>query len=307
MPIITIEQIVVAEDSTIINNLQVNSITTKPDPIINKLLLLKALAIFLPLKDKERLYSTNFDELFLEYKGQITLFNDKLIPGIIEYEYSIDSTNVLDTRDSEDLGINYTDLDNLYLAAGIAELDVTQPPNVIYTQFMSMLPSMDWQRNVVTSLPPLLNDETYRLMGNYLSNAFISINERLRNYSIGNALLNRVIEGLSPIDRDIVVFRVINRPINKLPDKGIFKSLGYLSTSIAYYNYADILDKKRHKIQLLKIYVPKGKKAIFIPGRELELVFPHNIELEVLNRTDKTFVSVKKENMTVDLYEMRML
>ena len=235
------------------------------------------------------------------------LFNDKLVSGVVEYSYSISSSNVLETTQPQDLGINYADLDNLYLAAGIAELDVTRAPNIIYTQLMKMLPLMKWQRNVVKSLPPLLNDETYRLLSTYLSNAFIIINERLRNNPTGNALLNNVIESLPAIDRDIVVFRVINKSITKLPDKGIFKSLGYLSTSIAYYNYANILDKKRDKIQLLKIYVPKGKKAIFIPGDELELIFPHNIELEVLNRTDKSFVSVKKENITVDLYEMQML
>lgn len=307
MPIITIEQIIVVEDGSVINNLRVNGITITSDPTTNKLLLLKTLAIYLTLKDKERLHSTNFDELFLQYNAQIMLFNDKLVSGIVEYPYSISSSNVLETTDAQDLGINYTDLDNLYLAAGIAELDVTQAPNIIYTKLMKMLPSMEWQRNVVTRLPPLLNDETYHLLSNYLSNAFIIINERLRNNPTANALLNNVIESLPAIDRDIVVFRVINKSITKLPDKGIFESLGYLSTSIAYYNYADILDKKPHKIQLLKIYVPKGKKAIFIPGHELELIFPHNIELQVLNRTDKTFVSVKKENITVDLYEMQML
>jgi hypothetical protein len=56
----------------------------------------------------------------------------------------------------------------------------------------------------------------------------------------------------------------------------------------------------------MRIVVPKGKKTIYVSGAERELIFSHDIELEVLSHYKKDVFNEGK-HYQIDWYDMKML
>jgi hypothetical protein len=62
---------------------------------------------------------------------------------------------------------------------------------------------------------------------------------------------------------------------------------GYLSTSFSASHIIQVgCESESNSLSIMCINVPKGKKCIYIPGREHELLFPHNTEIEMLSKTE---------------------
>jgi len=143
-----------------------------------------------------------------------------------------------------------------------------------------------------------------QIIMSYINNNYIQYNISLRTNPLGEAQLNQAIDRLSPIDRDIYVMRQIPKGSVKLPEQGPFLSLGYLSTSIDFNIYLEEPNTFERNTYL-RIHVPKGRKAIYIPGHETELLFPHNIILTVLGHYKRS-VNINEKLYYLDWYDMYM-
>ena len=61
---------------------------------------------------------------------------------------------------------------------------------------------------------------------------------------------------------------------------------------------------------MLKIRVPKGKKAIYVPGKEAELIFAHKTQLRLLDYYIGTMACKEKEFYAINdvaIYDFQML
>lgn len=182
-------------------------------------------------------------------------------------------------------------------AALVLGWDPDLSPNVICARIKEIVPSRDWfVRNLEIS--STFNEKIKDLISSYISYAYNSINRSLRLSPGSHAPLNDSIDELPPLDKEIIVMRRVDVKDLKLPT-GPFESTGYLSTSIAYQNYLD--PRAPRSSTYLKIYVPAGTKALFVPGREEELIFKHGVILEVLRQYQR-----KIGNITMNWYDLVM-
>ena len=309
---ITIEKILNYSDEKIKQELIGNEVAIDNDPLINRLLLLKALCVFLSLEEKKLLYGNNFDNLFIENNGDVNRFRNQIIKNENDYPFSVSTTSYPDVYKIEDIDIlDSYDLNELYLAASMSEVDIILPPEKVHQKLLETLPSFEWEKENIL-LVSSISDENKRLLNNYVSYGYRYMNESLRRNISGEAPLNDIIEITNSLEKDIIVFRY-SKPGDYLRSSGIFKSYGYLSTSINSYRYSSIPDEdiKRENVKMkraiMRIHVPKGKKAIYVPGHESELIFPHNIDLEVTDSYKREIVTKKKNVISVDFYEIKML
>lgn len=193
----------------------------------------------------------------------------------------------------------------LQLAAQLLDLDPELPPEVLCQQITELAPSKAWCIANMTAASHL-DDETKIQIRYYVSYGYDRINSSLRHpYFDPNLLrMNQAIETLPPLEKDIVVLRRINRKIG-LPESGPFVSLGYLSTSVAYSSYLSRPEIAQQG-SILRIRVPAGTHALFVPGNEEELIFKHGITLDVLAHYKKPVV-VKGKEYLLDWYDLQML
>ena len=140
----------------------------------------------------------------------------------------------------------------------------------------------------------LVSPKEFKLIESYWSYGFEPMNNELRYGSL-SAPLNNIISRLPPLDKDITVFRYVHK-YNYLPtDIGkIFTSTGYLSTTMgAFLTSKAICTSKiqrKKQMAIVKINVPKGTRAIYIPSNEKELLFSHNIQLKLTDYDVGKFV-----------------
>ncbi len=121
------------------------------------------------------------------------------------------------------------------------------------------------------------------------------MNTYLRSYPDKPALINDMIETMIPLDKDIVVFRKVNNIsfLPKTPQE--FISNGYLSTTLDASG--DYFSKcKRKKFAVMRIKVPKGIKAIWVPSHEYELIFSHGITMRLNKISDQEMVCFKEDD-----------
>lgn len=306
---LTIETVLSYPNETVNKSLINGKIIKDDNPLVNKLLLLKCLCIYLPLKEKEDLYSENFDELFMKYNGDYPQFKDLIVKKEHEYSFAIGTfmflNEIKDPNDYFNIGLDSYNLDELYLSAHMSGIEIILSPDEIYNKLKVQLPTIEWQKQNMT-ITSTIDKEDKKLINRYIDYDSISMNNDLRKNPSKNAKLNDVINITNDLEKDIIVFRSISKPTEKIPKSGIFKSYGYLSTSFNPYLYSETIQKKPNA-QILKIYIPKGKKAIYIPSHEYELIFPHNIELEIMSYSRKKFLNVDKKLQEIDFYEVKML
>lgn len=140
------------------------------------------------------------------------------------------------------------------------------------------LPSIEWQIKQLewrNSLPYVERNEIRK----YTGNEYRDINKNLRALKPSFPVLNPIIFKSPEIDRDIIVFRVINKDF-MLPSNSLFISLGYLSTTLSLTEYGEV--PVIGESIIMRIKIPKGKKAIYYPdSEEHELIFPHNVLLHL--------------------------
>lgn len=161
------------------------------------------------------------------------------------------------------------------------------------------IPSTDWMiANISGSAQ--LDDSNKSLIRSYMSYGFDSINESLRK-GWSRPVLNEKINMLPPIDSDIYVLRRIRKGTVNLPESEAFQSLGYVSTSINFALY--LKQKDLDGFSYLRIRVPAGSKALYIPGHEKELLLEHGVVLQVLAHYQKP-VQVKGQIYNLDWYDL---
>lgn len=51
---------------------------------------------------------------------------------------------------------------------------------------------------------------------------------------------------------------------------------------------------------MMRIKVPQGKKCIVLPGNEYELLFPHDIQLQLIDILYNKFYCIQKDEFTTD-------
>lgn len=162
----------------------------------------------------------------------------------------------------------------------------------ICTAIKEQLPSEQWMVESETIANSSSEIWSYLWMPDY--------NKVLRKNPSNPAPINDVINMIPPLDKDIIVYRYIrgNDDIfGNLNIGDIFRSYGYLSTTVfncimqnAYFQ----------SFILMKIYVPKGKKGAFMSkawGNQWEIIFPHNIQLKLLAKTEVNVIRYPIENL----------
>jgi hypothetical protein len=233
--------------------------------------------------------------------------NNKCDLFITTYDYGkIESEDDLFTN-----GINT--LEDLHLEAINRNINISYPFHVICTSIQNEFPSLEWQKQnmLYMSDRDLVSEEELESVRSYGSYSFTTMNGILRKYPDREALLNVTIDKMNPLDKDIVVFRYI-KLFNFLPLTigETFDSYGYLSTSISAAGITGAACSYK-KVAVMRIHVPKGKKCIYLPGSEKELLFSHGISLQLLNIQHNNFYCFKKDKFSTDnnivLYDFIML
>ena len=189
-----------------------------------------------------------------------------------------------------------SDLPDLYIEAIRRNISIDLSPEEICELIKDQTPSLEWQRQVLIDLAnrDLVSPKEFKLIESYWSYGFEPMNNELRYGSL-SAPLNNIISRLPPLDKDITVFRYVHK-YNYLPtDIGkIFTSTGYLSTTMgAFLTSKAICTSKiqrKKQMAIVKINVPKGTRAIYIPSNEKELLFSHNIQLKLTDYDVGKFV-----------------
>lgn len=146
-------------------------------------------------------------------------------------------------------------------------------------ELQKQFPSIDWQKHNIVAVTSL-SDSDKKLLYDYGSYDYEYMNNVLRNYPDRPARINDIIALMTPLDKEIIVYRYVNDHsyLPKIPGT-IFTSYGYLSTSMNIVHVMEAINDIPNSA-LMKIIVPSGKKALYLPNpREVELLFPHNIQL----------------------------
>ena len=193
-------------------------------------------------------------------------------------------------------------LEDLHLEAINRNINVSYPFNMICNSIQNELPSLEWQKQNIWDMSDrnLVTKEELELINNYGNYSFSEMNEDLRRYPNQDALMNRTISKMLPIDKDIVVFRYIDTfKFLPLEIGQTFESYGYLSTSIS----AGLITEgacESNEGAVMRIHVSRGTKCIYLPGRERELIFSHGISLQLINVTYNKFYCLKNGKFSTD-------
>lgn len=192
-------------------------------------------------------------------------------------------------------------------------INISDSFSVICKHIKNELPSLNWQKQNIFDMSnqELVSEKEFKDVNDYGSYTFRTMNENLRKFPDRQAPINQTINKMQPLEKDIIVFRSVDKseflPLNV---GDIFNSYGYLSTSMS----STLITKVRcssNKGAVMKIRVPRGKKCIFLPGKEYELLFPHNIQLQLINVHYNKFYCFKNDEFNTDnnvvIFEFIML
>jgi hypothetical protein len=196
------------------------------------------------------------------------------------------------------------DISDLYLHAIGRGVDIDQSTEEICKQIKDQLPTLEWQLNnmIEISNKELVSEEELNIISSYKSYGYESMNNNLRYNKNAESPINDIISRTKGLDKDIIVFRIVD--IRRLPKEfinlqilDIYNQKGYFSTTIDVMMMAESVCKDPKKSILMKIYVPKNKKAIYFPS-EGELLFPHDINLQLISKNVGKYVCNKNTGKT---------
>lgn len=170
--------------------------------------------------------------------------------------------------------------------------------NNVCINILSKLPPIRWQTDSYVGGPNASEYEESQIQ-NYTSYGYKSMNDELRFYPESKAILNDVIETLPPLPHDIRVYRYVGNVDKWLNYNNTFTIDGYLSVS--YNPLSSFFIPYKHKSSaVLVINVPKGKKGIFIGGKENEIIFPHKSQFKVTKYETKQIFYIRKHKHIVE-------
>ena len=121
-----------------------------------------------------------------------------------------------------------------------------------------------------------------------MNNGFRDYNGTLRTYPDERALINEVLETAPPLDKEIVVYRYTNQELQL----GELRSYGYLSVSYSATFVFQAALRSRSRLKVMRIRVPAGQRCIYTFSHESELIFPHNLLLDVVGERQQDSVTV---------------
>lgn len=195
-----------------------------------------------------------------------------------------------------------TTLKDLKVEAINRNINISDRYHVICKSIQNELPSLEWQKQNILDMSnrDLVSKEELDLVNSYGSYSFSSMNNDLRYHPNQEAPINRTIDKMQPLDKDIIVFRGINR-FNFLPLNigEIFDSYGYLSTSMS----ATLITEGACQLNegaVMKIRVSKGTKCIYLPSTERELLFSHGIKLQLIDVFYNSLYCPKDDNFATN-------
>lgn len=178
---------------------------------------------------------------------------------------------------------SYFTISDLIFEAKYRNIDTDQSLLGIRQELNKQMPPIEWyndQLNFAISL----NEKDKDIVNTYFGNPkHVQLNSDLRNYPYMDAPINRIIEKVPPLPNEIVVFRRIS---DFSLNVGVFKSLGYLSTSasISCLKNGGVNPCADESI-IMKITIAAGSKCLY--GSHLcEMLFPHNINILINSLQD---------------------
>jgi hypothetical protein len=154
----------------------------------------------------------------------------------------------------------------------------------------SQFPSLRWQLTQLQELAALPTEQR-EAVGAYANHDSDKINNELLAQPDQVPLFNQIIEHLTPLDHDIVVWRYIRA----YELGGGRKNPAYLPPASGEYEYVITYHGYRYEVlALMRITVPKGTKCLYVPssvGRiEYEILLPHRTRLRVDGKEQQSFV-----------------
>jgi hypothetical protein len=183
------------------------------------------------------------------------------------------------------------DLIDFYLGAINRGIPLDKDRKKMCKKLLATTPSIAWQKENLLWFSHLSKEEQDPVL-RYTGTEYVSMNDALRSDPHGRAIINELISKAPPLDNDIIVFRYIEDD-KYIPAKGEFLSLGYLSVSfdillplakVCNNDLRNIKGDLNTTVKLMRIKVKKGNRGIYIPGFESEIIFPHNIKMNILSK-----------------------
>jgi len=197
-------------------------------------------------------------------------------------------------------------LSELYLHAISRGIDISLNVQDICQKIKEEIPSKEWQNKNLLDMSDrtLVSEESLKDVTDYGSYSFRHMNNSLRLGWTKRSPINDIIAKMEPLDKEIVVFRFLrNYKFLSTVEGSIFESKGYLSTTMDPLHTGnavcnEIIPSNSTQGAIMKIKVPIGKKAIYLPGFEKELLFPHDIKLILTKFSNGKFVCPTKDRKT---------
>jgi hypothetical protein len=222
----------------------------------------------------------------------------------------------------------YISKSQLCLSSLTRGIDINQNADKIKEEYLSQLPDAEWQLDAIDAYAKLSRD-AQNMIEDYVSYGYEITNTSLRHaladssrkipQNSGLYVIQQSIDKMPPLDKNIIVYRYVHR-IKDYNIGDIDTFGGYLSTSFddlmiseRSCGYDD--EMMRKPLIIMKIHVPKGTKALYIPSEETELIFSNNTQMKLIDKT-KGFVCYKGDmdkpqdihiRDDVSVYEWQML
>lgn len=272
----------------------------------------------LKITSDEKLYSSDISEILYpkilaEWKclDNPDKFKGYVLMEYIENEFPIYFLQIgYSTFGSGTTYVLTTNKEDMYLEAINRGLDINLPERELYLKLIPNLPNFNWQRSMILWYSKLDFKSERRLVESYVSHGYENMNMKLRSNPLSPAPINDIIAKSIPLRQDVTVYRIIKENDKmRVPDFGEFVSYGYLSTSFMLTSLMKEIYKSNKSLMIIK--VPKGTKCIYIPSHELELLFSHNIKLNITSKIKENIVyQIDKgeiKNKLVTIYRCDML
>jgi hypothetical protein len=178
---------------------------------------------------------------------------------------------------------------NLYIEALNRRIDISSPINQICQNIQNHLPDVEWEKRQLFWFTKLSNDEQ-GLITSYVSYGFENMNTSLRNGWSYEAPINAIIAKSEPLPNDVTVYRYTSDAESYTkPDQEVTLK-GYLSVSFSASHVVKAAFSGK-KYSIMRIFIPKGTRCVFIPSDEYELILPHNTTLMIHSKIKETFYS----------------
>jgi len=269
-----------------------NNIKIDIDPIMKKILVSQYLVNDMIEEDKNIVNNINFTNIVLLFREYVNFdmitssenrtFNNKRDDSLFVMTYG---GNFVYKK------LEIDDLSEELNCRNVIKADYNE--QTLINIYKALSPSIEWMEKSIKYqfyLPPAHK----KIIENYVSYEYTHINRSLREGS-SNTKLNDIIYNCHPLDKDIVVYRIINND-DFISEEFIHK--GYISTTILANKIFEIAASKSRKY-VMEITVPKGTHCLWIPRDEYEIILPHLTKLKLNYTSNCIDENIKIYNLSV--------